>query len=372
MFKQKYGSNHGWMFPADDSIPSRLLGCFGDDGDAGGGGGGDVGNPNDDPTSVGGQSFSGEEGGTAVGADEVGSLSGVGSTPHDMMDEAEVEGVGGGRGAPGTEASGSTPNDMVDEAEVDDTMGGRAPPGHTDNPDAIDEAEVTGLHGSRAPPEFGSTPGDRIDEAEVTGLFGRRAPPGNFSPDPNSFPSAFDPKEFGGLGFDGGSNTGGGNDPSGGGSDIDPPRAQEAKASQATDAASVVSDLIDRYQREAQIPTYNALQPFDWSQYGVRGGGNEPEFKFFEPVNPPYAGSRSLAPLPFAQGGIAAAAQPVGRVAGPGNGSGVDDLVGPVMLSKDEYVLPKAQIRSIGKGNYGRGIRALERHRKSVLARPRG
>ena len=54
-----------------------------------------------------------------------------------------------------------------------------------------------------------------------------------------------------------------------------------------------------------------------------------------------------------------------GQVIGPGGPR--DDLVGPVALSNKEYVLPEAQVRMIGGGDYNTGIRLLDKQRNDAL-----
>ena len=50
-----------------------------------------------------------------------------------------------------------------------------------------------------------------------------------------------------------------------------------------------------------------------------------------------------------------------------GQGGPKDDLVGPVMLSNTEYVLPNEQVKMYGGGNYATGLRRLEKDRKNAL-----
>lgn len=56
---------------------------------------------------------------------------------------------------------------------------------------------------------------------------------------------------------------------------------------------------------------------------------------------------------------------PAGEVTGPGGPK--DDLVGPIALSNKEYVLPVEMIQHFGKGDYNKGIDALEIIRKKVI-----
>ena len=57
--------------------------------------------------------------------------------------------------------------------------------------------------------------------------------------------------------------------------------------------------------------------------------------------------------------------QPSGIVTGPGGPK--DDLVGPIALSAQEFVMPKEQIMDEGNGDYNKGIRKLESQRKKSL-----
>jgi hypothetical protein len=57
--------------------------------------------------------------------------------------------------------------------------------------------------------------------------------------------------------------------------------------------------------------------------------------------------------------------QPSGEVKGPGGPK--DDLVGPILLSNKEYVMPIEQVKMAGGGNYQTGINRLEKDRKNAL-----
>ena len=57
--------------------------------------------------------------------------------------------------------------------------------------------------------------------------------------------------------------------------------------------------------------------------------------------------------------------QPSGIVTGPGGPK--DDMVGPIALSAQEFVMPKEQIMMKGNGDYNKGIRQLEAERKKSL-----
>ena len=56
---------------------------------------------------------------------------------------------------------------------------------------------------------------------------------------------------------------------------------------------------------------------------------------------------------------------PTGEIRGVGGPK--DDLVGPFMLSDQEYVLPKEMVMAAGGGNYDTGIKKLENMRKNSL-----
>jgi hypothetical protein len=60
---------------------------------------------------------------------------------------------------------------------------------------------------------------------------------------------------------------------------------------------------------------------------------------------------------------------PQGEVRGPGGPK--DDLVGPIMLSSQEYVEPYERVLDEGNGNYERGIKVLEQKRMSALRKYR-
>jgi hypothetical protein len=89
----------------------------------------------------------------------------------------------------------------------------------------------------------------------------------------------------------------------------------------------------------------------DLSRYGRDGG----EYLFF-------SGMPGV-PNPMKEGGPPK--QPPGKVTGPGGP--MDDLVGPIMLSDSEYVLPAAQVLEMGGGDYDRGIRRLDKQRLAAL-----
>lgn len=87
----------------------------------------------------------------------------------------------------------------------------------------------------------------------------------------------------------------------------------------------------------------------DLTQYGRQGG----EFQFF----------KEMPGVKMNKGGIARG--PQGEVTGPGGPK--DDLVGPFMLSSQEYVLPYEMVLQEGGGSYDRGIKSLERERMAAL-----
>ena len=87
----------------------------------------------------------------------------------------------------------------------------------------------------------------------------------------------------------------------------------------------------------------------DLTRYGREGG----EYQFFTEM--PGVNMRN--------GGIARG--PQGEVTGPGGPK--DDLVGPFMLSSQEYVMPYEMVLEEGGGSYDRGIRALEKERMAAL-----
>ena len=88
------------------------------------------------------------------------------------------------------------------------------------------------------------------------------------------------------------------------------------------------------------------LGGMDITQYGRTGTTNPGEYQFF-----------------MADGGMRRA--PQGEVKGQGGPK--DDLVGPVMLSNTEYVLPNEQVKMYGGGNYNTGLKRLEKDRKNAL-----
>ena len=66
-----------------------------------------------------------------------------------------------------------------------------------------------------------------------------------------------------------------------------------------------------------------------------------------------------------AEGGQALQKQPTGEVVGVGGPK--DDLVGPILLSNKEYVLPHEQIKMYGGGDYETGVKRLEQDRMNAL-----
>ena len=87
----------------------------------------------------------------------------------------------------------------------------------------------------------------------------------------------------------------------------------------------------------------------DLTRYGREGG----EYQFFT----------EMPGINMKDGGIARG--PQGEVNGPGGPK--DDLVGPFMLSSQEYVMPYEMVLEEGGGSYDRGIRALEKERMAAL-----
>lgn len=87
------------------------------------------------------------------------------------------------------------------------------------------------------------------------------------------------------------------------------------------------------------------------SRYGRDGG----EYLFFSEM-PGVAD-------PMQSGGLPR--QPSGEVTGKGGPK--DDLVGPILLSAKEYVLPYEQVLAEGNGDYNSGIKTLENERKAAL-----
>jgi len=97
-----------------------------------------------------------------------------------------------------------------------------------------------------------------------------------------------------------------------------------------------------------------ALSPMpDLSTYGIEGG----EYKFFS----------EMPGIIKAKDGLPR--QPHGEVKGPGGPK--DDLVGPILLSAQEYVEPYERVLDEGNGDYERGIRVLEKKRMAALRKYR-
>ena len=97
-----------------------------------------------------------------------------------------------------------------------------------------------------------------------------------------------------------------------------------------------------------------ALSPMpDLSNYGIEGG----EYKFFS----------EMPGIIKAKNGLPR--QPHGEVKGPGGPK--DDLVGPILLSAQEYVEPYERVLDEGNGDYERGIRVLEKKRMAALRKYR-
>ena len=97
-----------------------------------------------------------------------------------------------------------------------------------------------------------------------------------------------------------------------------------------------------------------ALSPMpDLSNYGIKGG----EYNFFS----------EMPGIIKAKDGLPR--QPHGEVKGPGGPK--DDLVGPILLSAQEYVEPYERVLDEGNGDYERGIRVLEKKRMAALRKYR-
>ena len=97
-----------------------------------------------------------------------------------------------------------------------------------------------------------------------------------------------------------------------------------------------------------------ALSPMpDLSNYGIEGG----EYKFFS----------EMPGIIKAKNGLPR--QPHGEVKGPGGPK--DDLVGPILLSAQEYVEPYERVLDEGNGDYEQGIRVLEKKRMAALRKYR-
>ena len=91
----------------------------------------------------------------------------------------------------------------------------------------------------------------------------------------------------------------------------------------------------------------------DFSNYGLVGG----EHRFFTEM-PGIINAKDGLPR-----------HPTGEVKGAGGPK--DDLVGPIMLSNKEYVMPHEMIMEEGDGNYDKGIMLLEKKRMSALRKYR-
>lgn len=91
----------------------------------------------------------------------------------------------------------------------------------------------------------------------------------------------------------------------------------------------------------------------DLTNYGLTGG----EYNFF----------KQMPGIIQAKNGIPRG--PHGEILGAGGPK--DDLVGPFMLSSQEYVEPYERVLDEGNGNYDRGIRVLEKKRMAALRKYR-
>ena len=110
-----------------------------------------------------------------------------------------------------------------------------------------------------------------------------------------------------------------------------------------TDSAS--GTMGSKFVRNVDMP--------DFSNYGLVGG----EHRFFTEM-PGIINAKDGLPR-----------HPTGEVKGAGGPK--DDLVGPIMLSNKEYVMPHEMIMEEGDGNYDKGIMLLEKKRMSALRKYR-
>ena len=109
-------------------------------------------------------------------------------------------------------------------------------------------------------------------------------------------------------------------------------------------------ESLQAYLNRFRPPNITGNVPL--TMYGQVGG----EYDFFKrPTNVPF----------MAEGGQALQKQPTGEVVGAGGPK--DDLVGPILLSNKEYVLPHEQIKMYGGGNYETGVKRLEQDRMNAL-----
>ena len=102
-------------------------------------------------------------------------------------------------------------------------------------------------------------------------------------------------------------------------------------------------ESLQAYLNRFRPPNITGNVPL--TMYGQVGG----EYDFFKRAN----------------GGQALQKQPTGEVEGAGGPK--DDLVGPILLSNKEYVLPHEQIKMYGGGNYETGVKRLEQDRMNAL-----
>ena len=123
------------------------------------------------------------------------------------------------------------------------------------------------------------------------------------------------------------------------------------KLDSATNACVPVDDgdgegvMGSKFVRNVDMP--------DFSNYGLVGG----EHRFFTEM-PGIINAKDGLPR-----------HPTGEVKGAGGPK--DDLVGPIMLSNKEYVMPHEMIMEEGDGNYDKGIMLLEKKRMSALRKYR-
>tara|TARA_B100000902_G_C27301881_1_gene913289 strand:+ start:848 stop:1954 length:1107 start_codon:yes stop_codon:yes gene_type:complete len=115
------------------------------------------------------------------------------------------------------------------------------------------------------------------------------------------------------------------------------------------DASQNMCVLPDAVKDTASTTTpVSGIENIDPYTYGMSGGGEKI-------LSAGVAGMKA--------GGLPR--QPIGKVTGPGGPR--DDLVGPIALSADEYVIPEAQVKLKGNGDYNKGIRLLDQERKQAL-----
>ena len=117
-------------------------------------------------------------------------------------------------------------------------------------------------------------------------------------------------------------------------------------------SATETCEPVDEEDGDSFVKTESIATAIpDLSRYGRDGG----EYLFFSEM--------PGVPDPMQSGGLPR--QPSGEVTGKGGPK--DDLVGPILLSAKEYVLPYEQVLAEGNGDYNSGIKTLENERKAAL-----